>query len=305
MLTKRVALVGKPEVGKTTIKKVIFEGEDPNELVLFPLEATIGIKYSVHEFMDLKISLLDTPGQSLPILLKDEDKQLTTFENTGAIIYIFDYPTWISDSQDIIDDIKSLYEINKKHKFEAKLILFLHKIDLLIDKKIGSKLDLIRKQINRQLELPEDLTIYFTSLHPNLVYTIYNAISHTFSTFSEATVNLEEIIKKSMQNLTKTICFVSNQDRNLIVQVSSTDFDTSTLYYLYERIYEESKLSGETISVAKFISAGPKILYKLIVDISSYNASFKNLLVFSETLQEEDLNNLVNNIKKALEQNSI
>jgi len=41
MVTKRVALVGKPEVGKTTIKKVIFEGEDPNELVLFPLEATI------------------------------------------------------------------------------------------------------------------------------------------------------------------------------------------------------------------------------------------------------------------------
>lgn len=304
MLTKRVCLVGKPEVGKTTIKKVIFEGEDPNELVLFPLQATIGIKYSVHEFMNLKISLLDTPGQSLPILLKDEDKQLTTFENTGAIIYIFDYPTWISDSQDIIDDIKSLYEINKKHKFEAKFILFLHKIDLLIDKKIGSKLDLIRKQINRQLELPEDLTIYFTSLHPNLVYTIYNAISHTFSTFSEATINLEEIIKKSMQNLTKTICFVSNQDKNLIVQVSTTDFDTSTLYYLYERIYEESKLSEETISVAKFISAGPKILHKLIVDISSYNASFKNLLTFSETLKEEDLNNLVNEIKEELELNN-
>ena len=107
-----------------------------------------------------------------------------------------------------------------------------------------------------------------------------------------------------MQNLTKTICFVSNQDRNLIVQVSTTDFDTSTLYYLYERIYEESKLNEETIPIAKFISAGPKILYKLIVDISSYNASFKNLLVFSETLHEEDLNNLVNEIKKELEQNS-
>ncbi len=304
MLTKRVALVGKPEVGKTTIKKVIFEGEDPNELVLFPLEATIGTKYSVHKFMNLKISLLDTPGQSLPILLKDEDKQIATFENTGAIIYIFDYPTWISDSQDIIDDIKSLYEINKKHKFEAKLILFLHKIDLLIDKKIGSKLDLIRKQINRQLELPEDLTIYFTSLHPNLVYTIYNAISHTFSTFSKETLNLEDIIKKSMQTLIKTICFVSNQDNNLIVQVSTTDFDTSTLYYLYERIYKESKLNEEILPVAKFINAGPKILYKLIADLSSYNDNFKKLLVFSETLKEEDLNNLVNEIKKELEQNS-
>lgn len=304
MLTKRVVLVGKPEVGKTTIKKVIFEGEDPNELVLFPLETTIGVKYSVHEFMDLKISLLDTPGQSLPILLKDEEKQLTTFENTGAIIYIFDYPTWIADSQDIIDDIKSLYEINKKHKFEAKLILFLHKIDLLIDKKIGSKLDLIRKQINRQLELPVELTIYFTSLHPNLVYTIYNAISNTFSVFSEETSHLEGTIKKSFQNLTKTICFVTNQDNNLIVQVSSADFDTSTLYYLYERIYKDSKVQDEVITAAKFISAGPKILYKLREDISNFHASFKNLLIFSETLHEEELHNLKNKIKQRLEQNT-
>ncbi|KKM89852.1 hypothetical protein LCGC14_1244510 [marine sediment metagenome] len=304
MLTKRVALVGKPEVGKTTIKKVIFEGEDPNELVLFPLETTIGTKYSVHEFMDLKISLLDTPGQSLPILLRDEEKQLTTFENTGAIIYIFDYPTWISDSQDIIDDIKSLYEINKKHKFEAKLILFLHKIDLLIDKKIGSKLDLIRKQIIRQLDLPEELTIFFTSLHPNLVYTIYNAISNTFSTFSKETSNLEEIIKKSFQNLTKTICFVTNQDDNLIVQVSSTDFDTSTLYYLYERIYKDSKLQDESKPLPKLISAGPKILHGLREDISKFHTGFKNLLIFSETLKEEELQNLRNDIKQNLEENS-
>ncbi|MCK4287459.1 MAG: hypothetical protein KAX18_14710, partial [Candidatus Lokiarchaeota archaeon] len=52
-------------MGKTTLKKVIFEGEDPNELILFPLEATIGIKYSIHEFMNSKVSLIDAPGQSL------------------------------------------------------------------------------------------------------------------------------------------------------------------------------------------------------------------------------------------------
>jgi len=303
-MIKKIILCGKPEVGKTTIKKVIFEGEDPNELVLFPLETTIGVKYSVHEFMNLKISLLDTPGQSLPILLSDEEKQVTTFENAGAIIYIFDYPTWIADSQEIIDDIKSLYDINKKHKFEAKLILFLHKIDLLIDKKIGSKLDLIRKQINKQLGLPEELTIYFTSLHPNLVYTIYNAISNTFSTFSEETSNLEETIKKTFQDLTKTICFVTNQDNNLIVQVSSADFDTSTLYYLYERIYKDSKVRDDSLSAAKFISAGPKILHKLREDISSFHASFKNLLIFSETLQEEELINIKNEIRQKLEQNN-
>ena len=105
MVTKKVSLIGKPSMGKTTIKKVIFEGEDPNELVLFPLEATIGIKYSVHQFMDSRVSLIDAPGQSLPIIFQDEQKQILAFGDAGAIIYVFDYPTWISDSQDIIDEL--------------------------------------------------------------------------------------------------------------------------------------------------------------------------------------------------------
>ena len=114
-MATKICFIGKPEMGKTTIKKVIFEGEDPNELVLFPLETTIGIKYSVHDFMNSKVSLIDAPGQSLPIIFEDEQKQILAFGDSGAIVYVFDYPTWISDSQDILDDIRKIYEINKKH----------------------------------------------------------------------------------------------------------------------------------------------------------------------------------------------
>ncbi|HEA70564.1 hypothetical protein LCGC14_1051550 [marine sediment metagenome] len=302
MVTKRVALVGKPEVGKTTIKKVIFEGEDPNKLVLFPLEATIGMKHSVHNFMDLTISLLDTPGQSLPILLKDEEKQIMSFENTGAIIYVFDYPTWITDSQDVIDDIQSLYKINKHHQFGAKIILFLHKIDLLINKKIGSKLDLISKQIARQLNLPEELPLYFTSLHPNLIYTISNAVSDTFSNFSEDSQNLKKIIKNKISELSKTICFVSNQDNNLIIQVSSPSFDTTVLYYLYEKIYHTSKSPEESLAKTRFVNAGSKILILATENFSDVYPNFNQLSIFSETLEENELNELIKDIKNELEQ---
>ncbi|KKN23116.1 hypothetical protein LCGC14_0908230 [marine sediment metagenome] len=302
MVTKRVALVGKPEVGKTTIKKVIFEGEDPNELVLFPLEATIGMKHSVHNFMDLTISLLDAPGQSLPILLKDEEKQIMSFQNTGAIIYVFDYPTWIADSQDIIDDIQSLYKINKKHKFGAKIILFLHKIDLLIGKKIGSKLDIIRRQIIRQVNLPEELPIYFTSLHPNLIYTISNAISDIFSNFSEDSLNLKKIIKNKISELSKTICFVSNQDNNLIIQVSSPSFDTTVLYYLYEKIYSAIKSPENSIAKSRFVNVGSKLLMATTESLSDIHPNFNLLSIFSEILEENDLNELVQDIKNELKQ---
>jgi len=301
-MTTKISLVGKPEVGKTTIKKVIFDGEDPNALIIFPLEATIGINYSVHNFMDLKISLLDSPGQSLPLLLEDEQKQILTFGDTSAIIYVFDYPTWIKNSQDILDDVKKIYEIRKKHGFDTKIILFLHKIDLLITKKIGTMLALIRRQIIKQLALPEELPIYFTSLHPNLIYTTYNAISDTISGFSKDTSTLKEIVRKAIKGLSKTSCFVSNQDDNLIIQEMSNDFDTSILYYLYEKIYYLSKSPESTTTKTSIISPGAQILNMVIEDINKYHANFKFIILLSETIEQDDMIKLLDELKKELNQ---
>lgn len=301
-MATKISMVGKPEVGKSTIKKVMFEGEDPNELIIFPLEATIGIDYSVHNFMDLKISLLDSPGQSLPLLLEDEQKQILTFGDTSAIIYIFDYPTWIKNSQDILDDVRKIYEIRKKHGFESKIILFLHKIDLLITKKIGTMLALIRRQITKQLNLPEELPIYFTSLHPNLIYTTYNAISDTISRFSKDTSNLKEIVRKSIEGLSKTSCFVSNQEDNLIIQEMSNDFDTSILFYLYEKIYHLSKSSKFTTTKTSIISPGAKILNMVIEDINNYHPNFKYVILLSETIEQDGIIKIINELKKELNQ---
>jgi hypothetical protein len=301
-MATKISMIGKPEVGKTTIKKVIFEGEDPNELIIFPLEATIGIKYSVHDFMDLQISLLDSPGQSLPVLLEDKQKQLLTFGDTSAIIYVFDYPTWIKNSQDVVDDVKKIYEIRRKHGFDVKIILFLHKIDLIITKKIGSMLTLIRKQIIKQLSLPEELPIYFTSLHPNLIYTTYNAISDTISNFSKDTSILKEIIRKAIKGFSKTSCFVSNQVDNLIIQEMSNDFDTSILYYLFEKIYHLSKSPKFDITKTSIISPGAKILNMVIGDINKYNTNLKYLILLSETIPQENMIKILDDLKKELNQ---
>ena len=90
------------------------------------------------------------------------------------------------------------------------------------------------------------------------------------------------IIKNIISDLSKTISVVSNQNNNLIIQVSSSDFDTSILYYLYEVIYKSSKLPEEPLSKIKFINAGSKILYMLRENISNYHSEFKDILFFSE-----------------------
>lgn len=295
-MTTKIVFVGKPEMGKTTIKKVVFEGADPNELVMFPLEPTIKTQFSVHEFLDSKIILFDTAGQSLSNLLQDEEQQARSFENANAIIYIFDYPSYIENSEDIINDIRRIYEINKKYEFNAQIILFLHKIDLILAQKIGFKLSIVKKQIIKLLNLPEELDLYYTSLHPNLIYTIYNALSGAIGSFSEDISKLKVKIRKIIENLPKTICLVSNQSNNIIIQEISNDFDTSTIYNLNEKIYKTIS-SNEEI---KAVSLESKIFYTIFKNISDINSNFKTIMLLSETLEGDSLSEKLSLIKKEL-----
>lgn len=298
-MATKITFVGKPGMGKTTIKKVIFEGENANELMLFPLETTIRTKFSVHDFMDLKISLVDTPGQSMPLLLEDEDRQEQTFENASVIIYLFDYAVWISQPQEIIENIKKIYDINVNGDYGAKIFLYLHKIDL-INQKIRGRLNIIKNDILNQLDLPEELPIYFTSLHPDLRFSIYNAISDTLSSFSEDTSKLNGIISKITTNLSRTICFVTNQNDSILIQNKSEDFDISLIENLQKKIFQLSQVSEDISLSIKIIDVGAKILYAAMDNISTFHSSFKKLIVLSETLGKNDLNDLVNTIKEEL-----
>ena len=281
---------------------MIFEGEDPNDLILSPLEATIGIKFSMYDYMDTKVSLIDAPGQSLELILKDEQKQLIAFGNSKAIIYVFDYPSWIKNSQDILDDVKNIYEINKKHEFGAKIILFLHKIDLLMNKKIGNMLALIRRQIKKRLTLPIDIPIYFTSLHPNLIYTTYNAISNTISDFLENNLILKDMIKEVFKDISKAGLFISNLEGNLIIQETTNDFDANILYYVYEKIDQLQKSSEMNSTSNGLINLGSKILTMVIDDVSHIHSNFKNSIFFSEDLGESDMIKKIEGLKSELKQ---
>jgi len=296
----KITLVGKPGVGKTTIKKVIFEGENPNKLILFPLEATIGTKFSVHDFIDVKISLVDTPGQSLPILLEDEEKQIQIFENSKAIIYIFDYENWISLSQEIIDDIRKIYSITKNKNYKTKIFLFLHKIDL-ISQKMRGKINLLKEQVINQLNLPVELTFYFTSLYPDLIYSIYNAFSDVISNFSENALKLKDLTNKIIGNLSRTICFVTDNNSNIIIHANTQDFDNTLIPNLHEKVFNLSKTPKE--SNFSLIDSHSKVLYMVMEDISNLSPNFQSVIFLSETLGKNDLLDLIDKFKVELKEN--
>ena len=117
----------------------------------------------------------------MPLLLKDENEQKIAFDDTDAIIYLFDFRIWVANSQEIIDEIQSILNIIKKKSYESNLILFLHKIDLMREENQEQTLQEIKSTVENQLKLP----IYFTSIYPNLIYSLYNAFYEILSSFSQ------------------------------------------------------------------------------------------------------------------------
>ena len=289
-------------MGKTTIKKVVFEKQNPDDLILFPLDATISTKYSVYDFMDLKLSLLDTAGQSLPIYLRDEDKQMEIFNDTSVLIYIFDYNIWLSNPQEIIDDIKTIYKITEDDKNGAKIFLFFHKIDLIyqINEEI---LSLLKSRVLNLLDLPVELPIYFTSLHPKLIYSIYNAFFDVLSNFSIEALTLRNVVQKIFNELSKTICFITNKDDYIINHIETKDFNIDLIHQLHEKLYHISK-STENLTtidnISKIIELNSKHFYMAIDNLSKFHPNFKSAIVISETPHKEKVIEILKKMKSEL-----
>ncbi|MCK4380178.1 MAG: 50S ribosome-binding GTPase, partial [Candidatus Lokiarchaeota archaeon] len=64
-MPEKITLIGRAGVGKTSIIKVMFEGENPKDLINNPLEPTRGIIPKIYSWMDIELSIFDTSGQEL------------------------------------------------------------------------------------------------------------------------------------------------------------------------------------------------------------------------------------------------
>ena len=298
-MLKKILLIGRVSVGKTSIKDVIFEGKEPKSLIIFPLEPTRGITSSVYSWMDLNLSIFDTSGQELPFLLADEDEQNKAFNNTNAIIYVFDYINWTINSESIIEEILKIFNIMKKYQNETMFSLFFHKIDL-INQKFRGRFQIIKSEIQKRLNLPIELPIYFTSLHPNLIFNAFNAFFEILSSLSKETTELKNIIDMIINELPKTICFIANQNNSIIVQSMTKDFDVKIINYLRKiiaKIDYSSKELAEIYNKVNMIDSGPKIISMIMDNLEPINSYLKNIICFSETYDADKLIGLISKLK--------
>jgi len=299
---KKILITGRAASGKTSIKKIIFEGTDPKELLYHPLEPTRGISPSVYSWLDIKLGVFDSSGQELSDILEDPDERdhILAFANTDIIIYLFDYPKWVSNSQLILEDIKRILEIINDKTCPIKLILFIHKIDLIgkdiREKKLKEIIDLIR---SKKFELP----IYHTSIFPNLIYTLYNAFYDILSGFSKEHTLIKKVLDSFLIDLPKTLVFVTNQKDSIIVQTMSKDFNTTIINHTHKLITQLNNTFDDMAlndRIKHLILSSAQNFNLIMIHLNYQKFGLKNLICISETLSSNKLIALNGQIKQKL-----
>lgn len=137
-----VSIVGKPNVGKSTLINTIFN----KEVVISSSkpQTTRNKIQIVYKDDDSEILFSDTPGyhnpkNKLDLFLNSQVKK--SLKNTDVIVFIFDISRKFDDEdQKILDEIK---------KFKIKkIILAVNKIDLIPQQEIGLKIEIVKQQMD-------------------------------------------------------------------------------------------------------------------------------------------------------------
>jgi len=248
-MSNKIIMIGRASVGKTSIRKVIFEGHNPNDLLNHPISPTRGIESIVYSWMDLELGLFDTSGQELAIILREEETNIETFKSTDVIIYVIDYPNWEEKSQDYIEDIQKISRIIENNSLESQLILFLHKVDKIgLKKKIPYKK--IRKKILDSVDLPITPRLYFTSISPDFIYNTYNAFFEILGDLSQGCTDIKNILDKIIKKYSKLICIVLNHNNSIIIQSITDDFNPEVIRDIYKKIAQKYLTSEKMVSIA-------------------------------------------------------
>ncbi|TFF97585.1 MAG: hypothetical protein EU547_03940 [Promethearchaeota archaeon] len=289
MEEKKLVLIGLPESGKTTISEVISKGKDPIELLKQPLKPTKSLSVSDHCWLDINCIIFDTAGQNYQNIFKDENKQSKIFGEAVYIIYLIDYRLWSKEKtqERMIKDIETLKNILEERQYSSELLIFFHKIDLIED----SNRETYIKSVRESFEARE-LKIFFTSIHPDFIFSLYSSFYKILSLFSDKRKIIKDVLDEYLEDQSKTIFYVTNNNNTIVGLAMSPDFDIKSIEGTYNLAAQlnltlEKLKSNDIINHLMLQTINGLNVIMNYLDL--YEDDMKNLICISETLKSNDL----------------
>jgi len=296
---KKVSLIGRAGTGKTSLKKVIFEGKNPLNYILNPVEPTRGVEPSVYSWLDLNLGLFDSSGQELQTIFTDDYTQAVIFDKADLVIYVAEYPEWVIHKQDLIREIEHVEQIIKQHEYSARLIVFINKIDLIKEPSKESILTMIRQEIKEVL----GLDAFFTSIHPDSVSITHETFSSILGSFSWDARFMKYILDTEIKTLQRTSLSISNKYNAIVAQSSTKDFDFSLLNPVHGLSIQFATAVQDRLPKDNIRDLFLKSMEKITIvmkNVELLDTSLMHVICFSQTMSHDILLKAADNVKKKL-----
>jgi len=266
-MTKKIIFVGPPGAGKTTLRKVFFEGESSSRLLDYALEPTHGQESIILKLSEA-VGVFDLAGQENQRWFETEDREV--FYNTKILIVVLDITT---PFETISGFIQKVIKIRDELTPSTFIYFLIHKIDLVAQKTIKS----IKYKITNIIGEEKFLKIAFTSIQK-----IY--FSSTFALFMD-------IMKTCMSEKLTT----EKIDLNLLQYTIDFLFEVQKSVLISKNDLQiKLKVSDETIDhISKLLNNRGHIDILKINERTIFSLTDKGNTYFKEILKKFSMQNLI------------
>ena len=274
-MSKKIVIVGPPGVGKTTLRKIFFEGENSLKLLENSLEPTHGLESIVLNLGE-DIGVFDLAGQENERWFGTEDKSI--FQDVQIIINVFEITSSIIEIREFVEKV---VEIRNTLSTSAYIYVIIHKIDL-VD---GRVVDDIKYQLNKTIANMNKIQVFFTSISPKYFL-------NTLTIFLEIlkTSLSDEIVsdKMNLELIKNVIEFLNQTEREVVISrkqlmkelnVSMEEFGVIFNFLNGMKFLEQSTINNE--QVYSLTEYGKKY-FKGIME----HFSLEGLVLREETIEE-------------------
>jgi len=167
-MSKKIIFTGPPQVGKTTLRKIFFEGDNPSKLLKYSLAPTHG-KESILLKLKENVGVFDLAGQENQRWFETDAKSV--FLDTQIIIIVLDIS---SPKEEMVSFTKKVLKLREEITSSSFIYLLLHKIDLVSK----DKLNIIKDTFKDEFQDENLLKIAYTSI-------VKDSFLSTFTLFTE------------------------------------------------------------------------------------------------------------------------
>ncbi|GAA6058777.1 hypothetical protein JCM10212_001893 [Sporobolomyces blumeae] len=217
----RVLLMGPRSGGKSSIRKVVFEGMAPSD-TLFIEKTKKSSSEDLNSFLSMR--MWDLPGGQL-----DPEQLNLSFEETDAVIFVLDAQSTVHEMiRKLSITMQKAYTANPGIQFE----IFLHKVDGLSEDYRLDTLQNLRDRLTEELfdmspELESNMNVFY---HLTSVFdtSIYEALSKVIQKLIPEQAMLERLLDLLCQQCSMDKAFIFDTASRIYIASDSAPLDNQT-----------------------------------------------------------------------------